>query len=56
MEEKDEVSEGIFILCHDCDGSGYLRNYEGHSYTCPSCKGKGEKEIKIKKDDKPKTI
>ena len=55
MEEKGDVSEDKFIICHDCDGRGYLRNYEGHSYTCPSCKGKGGTPIKIKKDD-TKTI
>ena len=55
MEEK-EVSEKGFHICPDCDGSGYLRNYEGHSYTCPTCKGKGEKKIKKGKNETPKTI
>jgi DnaJ-class molecular chaperone len=51
---NEDISEKKYLICHDCDGRGYRRNDEGHSYTCPTCKGKGDIKIEEKKKEPPK--
>ena len=39
------------ILCITCDASGYIKDENGKSKTCPDCKGAGQR--KFKRDNEP---
>jgi DnaJ-class molecular chaperone len=32
----------ISVLCHKCDGRGYIKDHNNNSFQCDICKGKGE--------------
>lgn len=39
------------MLCSTCDASGYIKDKDGKSKTCPDCKGAGQR--KFKRDNGP---
>lgn len=34
------------IICQDCKGNGYRKNYYDEVYQCPTCKSQGEIMVK----------